>query len=250
CGAHVAASGAGAASGAAAGARVAAGVTGVARTGIAGVRAARVAGVGAAGVSRLFLLLGALENHLGFGFGEDLLVLLLLLHLFAVDGLDLVDDLLRAVFAFGFDLGLTLVERIGLLGLDLGLDGLLILDRLVLDAVDGQHLAVGDFGGHRHGQEVVLLELDARFLERFLLGDLGGRDLVVLAVSNDGEFLRRGDVDVVALPLPPLVGLSVEIGTLRIDAEVGQRLTHGVRVVPFVGLLTVDGQRDLLRGVD
>src|SRR5699024_2958973 len=62
CGAHVAASGAGAASGAAAGARVAAGVTGVARTGIAGVRAARVAGVGAAGVSRLFLLLGALEN--------------------------------------------------------------------------------------------------------------------------------------------------------------------------------------------
>src|SRR5699024_8314979 len=76
--AHVAASGAGAASGAAAGARVAAGVTGVARTGIAGVRAARVAGVGAAGVSRLFLLLGALENHLGFGFGEDLLVLLLL----------------------------------------------------------------------------------------------------------------------------------------------------------------------------
>src|SRR5699024_6254370 len=76
CGAHVAASGAGAASGAAAGARVAAGVTGVARTGIAGVTR-----VGAAGVSRLFLLLGALENHLGFGFGEDLLVLLLLLHL-------------------------------------------------------------------------------------------------------------------------------------------------------------------------
>src|SRR5699024_8490658 len=150
CGAHVAASGAGAASGAAAGARVAAGVTGVARTGVAGVTR-----VGAAGVSRLFLLLGALDDDLGLGFPAELLGCLLLLHLFAVDGLDLVDDLLRAVFAFGFDLGLTIVERIGLLGLDLGLDGLLILDRLVLDAVDGQHLAVGDVGGHRHGQEVV-----------------------------------------------------------------------------------------------
>src|SRR5699024_596490 len=79
---------------AAAGARV----TGVTAR-VTGVRAARVAGVGAAGVGRGLLLLGALENHLGFGFGEDLLVLLLLLHLFAVDGLDLVDDLLRAVFA-------------------------------------------------------------------------------------------------------------------------------------------------------
>src|SRR5699024_8902171 len=162
-----------------------AGVTGVARTGIAGVRAARVAGVGAAGVGRGLLLLGALDSHLGCGLGEHLLVLLLILHLFAVYGLALVDDLLRASFAFGFYLGLTLVERIGLLGLDLGLDGLLILDRLVLDAVDGQHLAVGDVGGHRHGQEVVLLELDARFLERFLRGAHGGRDLVVLAVSND-----------------------------------------------------------------
>ena len=73
---------------------------------------------------------------------------------------------------------------------------------------------------------------------------------MVLAVSNDGEVLRRGDVDVVALLLQPLIGLRVEVGTLRIDAEVGQRLTHGVRVGPFVGLLTVDGQRDLLRGVD
>src|SRR5699024_9310832 len=128
-------------------------VTGV-RAGVTGVRAARVAGIGATGIGRGLLLLGALEDHLGFGLGEDLLVLLLLLHLFAVDGLDLVGDLLLPVLAFGFYLGLTLVERGGLLGLDLGIDGLLVLDRLVLDTVDGQHLAVGDVGGHRHGQEV------------------------------------------------------------------------------------------------
>src|SRR5699024_6414728 len=84
----------------AAGARVAAGVTGVARTGIRGVRAARVAGGGAAGVGRGLPLLGARENQLGFGVGEDLLVLLFLLHLFAGDGLDLGDDLHGAAVAF------------------------------------------------------------------------------------------------------------------------------------------------------
>ena len=73
---------------------------------------------------------------------------------------------------------------------------------------------------------------------------------MVLAIGDDGKVLRRGHVDVVALFLQPLAGLRVEVGTLRVNAEVGKSLTHGVRVGPFVRFFAIDGQRNLLRRVD
>ena len=217
-------------------------VVGAARTGTAGVRAT--------GVARGLLLLGAFDDDLGLGFGEDFLVLLLLLHLIAVDGLDLVGDLLLTVLALGLDLGLTLVEGVGPLLLDLGLDRLLLLDGLVLHPVDGENLAVGDIRRHRHGQEVVLVEFDLGFAERILCRAHRGRDLVVLAVGDDGEVLRGRHLDVVALVLERLIGLGIDLGVLRVHTEVGQRLTHGVRVGPLVGLLAVDREGHVLGGVD